>query len=156
MRPEERLGELLLKKGLTISVAESCTGGLLAARITDVPGASSYFRGGFVAYQNLAKRRLVRVRRRTLERGGVSEEVTQALAIGCRRRLGTDLALGVTGMAGPGGGTQEIPVGTIFVAVDSSRGTRCKQFLFAGDRAANREQAVQAALRIAIEAIEAS
>ena len=156
MRPEEKLGELLAKRGWTVSVAESCTGGLLAGRLTDVPGSSLYFRGGLVAYQGVVKRRLVGVSRRALKRGGVSDEVTRALAIGCRKRLRTDLALGVTGIAGPSGGTEGMPVGTTFVAVDSRRGTRCERFLFTGDRASNREQAVQAALRMAIEAIEAS
>ena len=155
MRPEERLGELLAERGWTIAVAESCTSGLLAARITEVPGSSSYFRGGVVAYHNGVKAGLLGVSERILEHGGVGEEVTRAMARGCRQRLETDLAVGITGIAGPGGGTPETPVGTVYVAVESDRDLRCERFLFSGDRAANREQAVQAALRMAIEAVTA-
>jgi len=151
MRPEERLGELLVKKGWTVSVAESCTGGLLAARITDVAGSSRYFRGGVVTYQNEAKERLLGVPARAVERGGVSEEIARAMAQGCRERLQTDIALGITGIAGPGGGTRKTPVGTVYVAIDSPGETRCERFSFSGDRASNREQAVQAALKMAIE-----
>ncbi len=151
MRLEETLGELLVKKGWTISVAESCTSGLLAARITDVAGSSRYFKGGVVAYQNELKERLLGVPARAVEEGGVSEEVARAMAQGCRERLRTDIALGITGIAGPGGGTRQTPVGTIFVAIATPGETRCERFSFSGGRASNREKAVQAALKMAIQ-----
>ncbi len=151
MRLEETLGGLLVERGWTISVAESCTGGLLAARITDVAGSSGYFKGGVIAYHNELKERLLGVPARAVEENGVSEEVARAMARGCREHLRTDIALGITGIAGPGGGTRETPVGTIFIAIATSRDTRCERFSFLGDRASNREQAVQAALKMAIE-----
>jgi len=155
MRLEETLGGLLVKRGWTISVAESCTGGLLAARITDVAGSSGYFKGGVIAYHNELKERLLGVPARAVEENGVSEEVARAMAQGCRERLRTDIGLGITGIAGPGGGTRETPVGTIFVAIATSGDTRCERLSFLGDRASNREQAVQAALKMAIETTKA-
>jgi len=154
MRPEERLGSLLAKKGLTLSVAESCTGGLLGARITDVPGSSATFRGGVIAYQNEVKERLLRVPTRLLEGGGVSEGVARAMARGCRELLSTDVGVSITGIAGPGGGTRETPVGLVFVAVDSAWGDRSERIAGSGDRAANREEAVRLALEMAIALVE--
>ena len=115
---EETVGRLLRERGMTLAVAESCTGGLIGHRITDVPGSSSYFLSGVVAYSNAAKREMLGVRGETLERlGAVSTEAAEEMAIGVRRLAGADLGLATTGIAGPGGGTAEKPVGTVCVAL---------------------------------------
>ena len=104
MRLEEQLGKRLQENGLTISVAESCTGGLLASRITDVAGASAYFLGGVIAYQNEVKKRLLAVPSEVLaDTGAVSEEVALAMARGCRELFGSDIGVSITGIAGPTG-----------------------------------------------------
>lgn len=126
-RDEETLegvvGSLLKSRGKTLALAESCTGGLLGQRITSVAGSSDYFRGGVVAYANDVKESLLGVRADSLARhGAVSEEVAREMAEGARRRLGADLALAVTGVAGPGGGTEEKPVGTVWLALASDGG----------------------------------
>jgi nicotinamide-nucleotide amidase len=114
---EHTVGELLLQKGRTLAVAESCTGGLLANRITNVPGSSHYFLGGIVAYSNRAKEALLGVRHETLERyGAVSKETVEEMARGVKERFGSDIALAVTGIAGPEGGTLDKPVGTVWCA----------------------------------------
>lgn len=150
MRAEEKLGRLLTAKKLTLSVAESCTGGLLASRITDVSGSSAYFLGGIVAYQNEIKQRFLNVPPGILERhGGVSEETTQAMARGCRELFRSDIAIAVTGIAGPGGGSAKKPVGLVYIALAAKSKTVCRQFLWDGDRASNKENSVRAALEMA-------
>ncbi|MCH8029255.1 MAG: competence/damage-inducible protein A [Candidatus Dadabacteria bacterium] len=134
---EEVVGELLLKDGLTISVAESCTGGLVASRITDVPGSSRYFERGVVTYSNEAKTELLAVPRELLNRyGAVSAPVVQRMAQGVRELSGTDIGVGITGIAGPGGGTPGKPVGTVFIGIShGAKGTESTQFSFSGTRA---------------------
>lgn len=155
LRPEERLGRLLREATLTISVAESCTGGLLAGRITDVPGSSGYFLGGIVSYQNEIKERMLRVSRETLAtHGAVSQETAEAMARGCRELFASDIAVAVTGIAGPGGGTPEKPVGLTYVAVIGPNGRGCERFLWRGDRLLNRERSVTAALEMAVALLE--
>jgi nicotinamide-nucleotide amidase len=146
---EEIVGYLLAMNGKTLAVAESCTAGALGARITSVPGSSDYFRGGVVAYSDDLKRRLLGVRAGTLRKhGAVSEAVALEMARGARDRGRTDCGIGVTGVAGPGGGSPAKPVGLVYVAVVCDRVARAKEHRFPGDRSAVREQAVQSALEL--------
>lgn len=129
-----------------ISVAESCTGGLLAVRLTDIPGSSDVFIGGVVAYDNAVKVNDLGVRQETLDRfGAVSEETVVAMAQGALRKFGTEIAVGITGIAGPSGGTSDKPVGVVWIAVEGPA-PHAKSFVFGGDRAEIRQRAVQAAL----------
>ncbi len=150
-RLEIRLGELLRRRGWTLAVAESCTGGLLADRITDAPGSSEYFLGGVVAYANAVKRGLLGVSSETLEQfGAVSREAVIEMARGVQRALGANLALSVSGIAGPSGGTPQKPVGTVWIGLATPHGEHARLFHWQGDRRANKEQSVQAALQMAI------
>ena len=115
---EDVVARLLARQGKTLALAESCTGGLIANRITNVPGASKIFLGGVVAYSNEAKQKFLGVRAKTLSRhGAVSEAVAREMARGARKKFGADFAIAVTGIAGPGGGTKSKPVGTVFIAL---------------------------------------
>lgn len=126
--------------GVTLSLAESCSGGLVAKRITDLPGSSAYFLEGIVTYADAAKTRLLRVPAELLaEKGAVSAEVAMAMARGSRRGSGSDVALAVTGIAGPAGGTPEKPVGTVFIALANRAGCQVKGYQFHGDRGEIRE-----------------
>ncbi len=146
------LGDLLRKGGLTVSVAESCTGGLVGKLITDQPGSSAYFLGGVIAYSDEVKRELLGVAAAVLKRAGaVSSEVAQAMADGARSRFATDLAAGVTGIAGPDSDGSGKPVGLTYVAVASARGTASHEFRFRGDRSSNRRQAAEETLRLLAE-----
>lgn len=134
---EEVVGQLLRARGQTLALAESCTGGLLSSRITEVAGSSDYFLGAAVTYANQAKADLLDVDAATLERhGAVSEETAREMALGARRRFGASIGISVTGIAGPGGGSLEKPVGTVHTALDAQEGTRLhKRLLLPGDRA---------------------
>jgi nicotinamide-nucleotide amidase len=141
--------ELLRERGLTLALAESCTGGLLSARLTDVPGASAVLERAFVTYSNRAKIEEVGVDPTLLERhGAVSEETAAALAAGAMEAAGVDAGVGITGIAGPEGGTPEKPVGLVFVATCGASGTRVKRNLFPGGRERVRFQATQVALEM--------
>lgn len=131
----------------TIAVAESCTGGMLASRLTNVPGSSSYFRGGVVSYGNDLKSAWVDVPKELLDaKGAVSAEVALAMAHGIRQRTNSTLGVGITGIAGPGGGTAEKPVGLVHIAVVNENSSKERAFRFPGDRDRIRHQATQAAL----------
>jgi nicotinamide-nucleotide amidase len=141
------VGKRLRELGATLSVAESCTSGLLAARITDVAGSSDYFVGGFLVYADALKVRLLGVPASVLEQyGSVSEPVAQAMAAGARERTGSTFALSVTGVAGPSGGTPAAPVGTVCIGLAHPEGAEARRHRFLGDRARVRAIAVQTAL----------
>lgn len=151
---EARLVQCLTEQGRTLALAESCTGGLVAAQVTSVPGSSAVFRGGVVAYHNEVKRDVLGVSAEVLETSGaVSAPSALAMAHGVRRLLAADLAASVTGIAGPGGGTAVKPVGLVFVAVAGQDIERVERFLFAGDRDSIRAQAVDAVLRLLLDAL---
>jgi CDP-diacylglycerol--glycerol-3-phosphate 3-phosphatidyltransferase len=151
-----RLHEHLRGGGLTLAVAESCTGGMLAAAITDQPGSSAYFKGGVVAYSNEIKERLLEVPRELLERhGAVSAEVARAMAEGARRALAADLAVSITGIAGPDADGTEKPVGLTHVWLAAPDGGDGRRFVFTGDRWTNRRQAVGEALALLLARVEA-
>ena len=151
---EERLIARLNQLKCTLGLAESCTGGLLAGRVTDVPGASSVFLGGVVAYANEVKQSLLGVPAAMLvEHGAVSQPVAAAMAAGVRSAVGTDYGAGITGIAGPGGGTAEKPVGLVYIGVSGPGGATEFRHVFAGDREAVRAQAVNAAIEHLLELV---
>jgi nicotinamide-nucleotide amidase len=144
---EEVVAQILTMNGATISAAESCTGGLLAQRLTSIAGSSSYFLGGVVCYSNELKTAWADVPAEIIKtKGAVSSEVAIALADGIRRRVGSTLGVGITGIAGPGGGSEEKPVGTVHVAVSHAGGVKERGARFPGDREAIRWHAAQLAL----------
>jgi competence/damage-inducible protein CinA-like protein len=145
----EVVAGLLRARGLHLALAESCTGGLLTARLTDVPGASAFLERAFVTYSNRSKVEELGIDASLVEgKGAVSEEVAAAMASGARRTAGAEVGVGVTGVAGPDGGTPDKPVGLVFVALDGAAGTRVRQALFPGDRERIRFQATQSALEM--------
>jgi len=144
---EEAVASLLIQQGKTVAVAESCTGGLLADKLTNVSGSSAYFERGVVSYSNEAKTDLLGVPERTIEENGaVSAETAEAMAEGIRRRAGTDFGLATTGIAGPTGGSPERPVGLVYIGLATEAGVRSKRLRFTKDRRGNKERTVQAAL----------
>jgi nicotinamide-nucleotide amidase len=146
---EAVVGNLLRSRGLTIAVAESCTGGLLASRLTDVPGSSDYVDRGVVCYSNRAKAEMVGVPQALIEEhGAVSEPVARAMAEGMQRRSAARVSAGITGIAGPGGGTPEKPVGTVAIAVRVDAEERVRTFQFVGAREQVKFQAAQAAMNM--------
>ncbi len=154
MLPEENVGVRLRERGWTVATAESCSGGLIAHRLTNVAGASSYFLGGVVAYANAVKESALGVRPESLrDHGAVSEAVAREMAEGVRRRFGVDVAVAVTGIAGPDGGTAEKPVGLVHMAVAGPSGTRAEHRVFAGDRDAIKRQAAERALEMLLECL---
>ncbi len=152
----ERLQGVCLQRGLTVATAESCTGGLVTDAITDVPGSSGYLLGGIIAYADQVKERLLGVPAELIAaHGAVSVHVARAMAVGARERLGADLAIAVTGIAGPHGGTPAKPVGLTYVAVAGPAGIEVRRFAWAGDRAANKRDSARAALELLLSAAEA-
>jgi len=146
---EAVVGGLLREARWKIALAESCTGGLLASRLTDVPGSSEYVERGVVCYSNASKTDLAGVPETLItEHGAVSEPVARAMAEGIRTRAGTEVGIGVTGIAGPGGGSPEKPVGTVAVAVIAPTKEWIRTFQFIGDREQVKYQSAQAALNM--------
>lgn len=146
---QEVVGKLFLETGLSIGLAESCTGGLIAARLTNVPGCSDYVMGGVVSYSNEMKEEVLGVPGKILDRyGAVSKETAVAMADGIRSLAKTDLGLAVTGIAGPGGGTPAKPVGLVYIALSAPDSTCCREYRFPGERPAVRQGTVNAALNM--------
>lgn len=153
----ERLQGLCLGRGVTVAVAESCTGGLVADAITDIAGSSGYFAGGIVSYSNEAKETLLGVPAPVLEaHGAVSAQVARAMAEGARARFGVALAASVTGIAGPDGGSEAKPVGLTYVAVADADGVDVRRHVWIGDRAANKISSAEAVLELLLERLGAS
>jgi PncC family amidohydrolase len=152
---EVQIGHLLRKRELKLAVAESCTGGLIGDRITNVPGSSEYFLGGLVAYANEAKVALLGVSWDTLNtKGAVSQETVLEMARGARRILNTDIAVAVTGIAGPGGGTPEKPVGTTWIGLVAKQGEWTRLFQFSGNREQNKISSANAALQMLLDYLQ--
>jgi len=169
---ERVVGRLLLKKGLTLAVAESCTGGLIGDRFTDVPGSSRYFAGGVIAYSNSAKVATLDVRKQTLAKwGAVSEQTVREMAAGVCRRLGAEAGVAVSGIAGPGGGSRRDkvqppfssaesggspakPVGLVYICVKVGRRIEVERHRFRGGRRSVKEQAATAALGLCRRILE--
>jgi nicotinamide-nucleotide amidase len=151
----EAVGTALLRNGSTLAVAESCTGGLISKRLTDLPGSSRYFLGGVVAYADDVKARVLGVEEELIRHDGVvGEAVAKAMATGVAEGLKASVGVGVTGIAGPGGGSPEKPVGTVWCAVSLGGRTVARKELFLGDREAVRERAAHAALGLLLRLLE--
>jgi PncC family amidohydrolase len=148
----ERLQGICLGRSLTVATAESCTGGLVAHILTEVPGSSGYFQGGVVTYSDEAKKTLLGVPDEILAaHGAVSAQVARAMAAGARQRLGAGLTVAVTGIAGPDGGSEAKPVGLTYVAVADEGGEEVRRFHWTGDRAENKRLSAEAALELLLE-----
>ena len=149
---EALVGELLVQRGLTLAVAESCTGGLISHLITNVSGSSSYYLGGITSYANEAKMKLLEVSQETLEaHGAVSAETVLQMARGVRLALSADIGISTSGIAGPTGGSPDKPVGTTWIGFSAREGEEARHFLFHGDRLSIKEQAAQEALKLLVE-----
>jgi PncC family amidohydrolase len=141
------VGRLLQQRGLTLAVAESCTGGLIGHRITSVPGSSAYYQGSVTAYSYDAKELILHVQHDTLyQYGAVSEQTAREMAQGVRRAFHADVGLAVTGIAGPGGGMPEKPVGLVYIALATPDGEWVERQVWTGDRLENKEHSAEAAL----------
>ena len=149
-----RLGELLQKKGFKLGLAESCTGGMLGERITAATGASAYFLGGVISYDDRVKERVLGVPPALIvENGAVSAECALAMAHGVLQLLSAEVAVSITGVAGPDGGTAAKPVGLTYIAVVTPKSERVEEYRWKGSRQANREQSVEAALALVINTL---
>ena len=152
---EKVIGRLLMKNGLALAVAESCTGGLIGDRITDVPGSSRYFVGGVIAYSNGVKSKVLKVKPQTLAKwGAVSEQVVREMAAGACRRLKAQVGVAVSGVAGPGGGFKAKPVGFAYVCAMAGKRVMVERHLFRGGRRAVKEQSAEAALQLCRRMLE--
>ena len=146
---ENEVGRLLREKKLTIACAESCTGGLLTSRLTDVAGSSVYVRGSIVSYSNIVKHSVLNVKIETLQEfGAVSEQTARQMSENVRELFETDIGVGVTGIAGPGGGSDVKPVGTVYISVSNADKTEVKRFNFSGTRAEIKNQSANAAMNM--------
>jgi PncC family amidohydrolase len=152
---EEKLRDLMHERGLTLASAESCTGGLVSHRITNVSGSSEFFPGGLVTYSYESKAKLLEIPWETLNgHGAVSEETVLAMARGARKLFGTDISVSVSGIAGPTGGTADKPVGTTWVGFSAVDGEWARHFLWEGDRERNKLESSEAALQMVVDYLE--
>jgi PncC family amidohydrolase len=150
--PEVLLGELLVQHKFTIAAAESCTGGLIMHRLTNIPGSSGYIQGGIVVYADETKIHFLGVKRETIASvGAVSEETAREMASGVRRLFSVDVGISVTGIAGPGGATPTKPVGLTYIGVATPTTLQVERYIWQGDREANKAASAEAALRLAIQ-----
>ena len=153
-KPEAKLASALYSRGWTLALGESCTGGLIAHRITEIPGSSEYFLGGVVAYSNPVKESLLNVQPETLEAvGAVSEETAREMARGAREVMRAAVGVSVTGIAGPGGATEGKPVGLTFISVSTPDGEWVERHVFEGDRHANKQASAEAALKLLLQVL---
>ena len=153
--PENLIGNILHTRRLKLAAAESCTGGLIGSRITDVAGSSEYFLGSVVAYAYEVKVKLLDVSWDTLNKyGAVSRETVLEMARGVQQRIGGDVAISVSGIAGPGGGTPEKPVGTTWIGLVAREGEWAKEFHFSGNREQNKSSAADAALQMLLDYLQ--
>jgi PncC family amidohydrolase len=151
---ESIVGPLLRRQGATVATAESCTGGLIGHLLTNVSGSSDYVLGGVIAYADEIKERVLGVRAETLAaHGAVSRETALEMARGARRLLGADYALAVTGIAGPGGGSVDKPVGLVYIALAGPGVERCERHVWEGDRRDNKERSARRALQMLVEVL---
>ncbi|MBZ0304687.1 MAG: CinA family protein [Anaerolineae bacterium] len=149
---EEHVGDLLRVQRLTLASAESCTGGLIGHRLTNIAGSSDYYLGGIIAYSNQAKMQALNVQEKTLTTyGAVSEQVASEMARGARDALQSDMAVSVTGIAGPGGGTDEKPVGLTYIALATPELLLVRRFVWDGNRIMNKDASADAAFNMIIE-----
>lgn len=151
---QARFGRAMVRRGWTVAVAESCTGGGLGALITSVPGSSEWFAGGVIAYANEVKVRLLGVSARVLEKhGAVSAVTAKQMALGVKKRFGTNVGIGITGIAGPGGGSAGKPTGLVFIGLAEPRWCRVCRVRFVGGRSEVRRKAVATSLRLLLESL---
>ena len=144
-----------LLDGYTFASAESCTGGLIGAAVTDIPGSSKVYKGGIICYTNAVKEEVLGINKNTLSSfGAVSAEVAEAMAMGVKKLLHSDFAVSTTGLAGPSGDEFGNPVGTVYIGVSTPKSVYVRRFVFSGDRDAVRNQATQRALQLVIQAVE--
>lgn len=149
------VGNLLKQKKLTLATAESCTGGLIAHLITNIAGSSEYFLGGIVSYSNEAKANLLGVSWHTLnEKGAVSKETVIEMAMGARKKFNADIAVSVSGVAGPGGGTKEKPVGTVWVGLATISQVEARHFIWNGNREENKKLSAEVALQFILNYLD--
>lgn len=152
MKIEEKIIQKLIQKQKTLATAESCTGGLLANRITNISGSSHIFKGGFITYSNEAKTKFAKVHTNLIKKhGAVCDDVAIALAQGTRKAHNTYFGIGITGIAGPDGGTKTKPVGLVFIAVANDYETLCLKCQFEGSRAQIKRKATTQALKLLLE-----
>ncbi|MFH1837296.1 MAG: CinA family protein [Candidatus Omnitrophota bacterium] len=154
MNIEKQIAKILTKKKLTLAVAESCTGGLISNNITDIPGSSKFFKGGIVAYSNDIKTFFLNVPGTIIKKyGAVSGEVAISMAVGARKAMDTDIAVSITGIAGPTGGTKEKPIGLAYLAFSSEEKNAGRKVLVKGNRSQMKEQFAKAALNLILKCI---
>lgn len=153
--PEELIGKILRKKNLTLSAGESCTGGRVGDKITNVPGSSDYFLGTAVTYSNEAKIQILRVKLKTLRSfGAVSEQTAKEMALGAKKEFGSKIAVSTTGIAGPTGGSKRKPVGLVWFAVTDGKRTEVDHEIFQGNREKIKESATNHALNLVIDFVK--
>ena len=155
MEIEKAVADILAARGLTMTTAESCTGGLISARMVNVPGVSNVFKAGFITYANEAKQKFLGVKEETLMQfGAVSRQTAEEMAEGAARAAEADVAVSVTGIAGPDGGTREKPVGLVYIGCYISGNVKVEEYHFDGDRIQVRERTAQTALMQLLECLK--